>query len=258
MATNSSKGMDTGTKVVIGFASVALILFLVNGSPDNDAWQDDSGDKDAEDVTSGDPNSVDLDLDEGDQVEVPPDDPWTRGAPSGSGSDDGDDEPEPPVDDPWTRGAPSQDDGDDDGDAEPPVDDPWTRGSDADGGFGDDGLPACVGVTGFETDDGTVDLPIDRTENAWASSDCTIMQGQSGNAVWLVQVALDFCNGQAVPLDSVHGDAMSQALVAVQAANGIAADGVYGPATREAMAWPTVPSRQEGGAGQCIPHPGVG
>ena len=200
-----------------------------------------------------DPNSVDLDLDDDDDVDEPVDDPWTRGAPSGSGDDD---DSEPPVDDPWTRGAPSGS-GDDD-DSEPPVDDPWTRGSDGDGLFGDDGLPACVGVSEFETDDGTVPLPIDRSDDAFASPDCEIAPGGSGNAVWLVQVALSACNGQPVPLDSVNGDATTQALAAVQARNGLTVDGSYGPATREAMAWPTEPDRAANGAAQCISHPDVG
>jgi hypothetical protein len=258
MADNTSKGLDTGTKVIIGLASVALILFIANGSPDNDAWQsEDSGEASTSANTSDDPNTVDLDLDEDDDADVPADDPWTSGAPSGSGDDD-DDEPDAPVDDPWTRGSPSGSGDDDDDEPEAPADDPWTRGSDADGGFGDDGLPACVGVTAFETDDGTVQLPIDRSEDAFASADCEIAPGGSGNAVWLVQVALTACNGQPVPLDSVNGEATVQALAAVQAQNGLAVDGVYGPATREAMAWLTVPDRDAGGAAQCIAHPDVG
>jgi hypothetical protein len=234
MASNTTNGLGTGTKVAIGVGAVALILFIANGSPDDDAWESDgSGDASTGADTSGDANTVDLDLDEDDDADVPVDDPWTRGSPSGSGDGD-DDEPEAPVDD------------------------PWTRGSDAEGGFGADGLPACVGVTAFETDDGTVQLPIDRSEDAFASADCEIAPGGSGNAVWLVQVALSACNGQPVPLDSVSGEATIQALAAVQAQNGLAVDGVYGPATREAMAWPTVPDRDAGGAMQCIAHPDVG
>jgi len=257
MAENTSKGLDTGTKVIIGLASVALILFIANGSPDNDAWESDERNASTSADTSGDPNTVDLDLDEDDDADAPADDAWTSGAPSGS-SDDDDDEPGAPVDDPWTRGPPSgSDDGDDD-DTEAPVDDPWTRGSDADGGLGDDGLPACVGVSEFQTDDGSVQLPIDLSDDAFASADCEIAPGASGNAVWLVQVALSACNGQPVPLDGVNGDATVQALAAVQAQNGLAVDGVYGPATREAMAWLTVPDRDAGGAAQCIAHPDVG
>ena len=255
MATNTSSkgGMSTGTKVALGLGGFVIFLFLANSEPDeDDAWQTDES-KEVDSVDSGDPDSVDLDLDDGDQVdevEVPPDDPWTSGAPSGSSDDD---EPEPPVDDPWTRGSDAEDDGGDD-EPEPPVDDPWTRGPD-DGGFGDDGLPACVSVSEFQTDVGAVDLPIDRSDDAFASPDCAIPEGRSGEAVSLVQAALTVCNGQPVPLDGVYGDAMTQAVAAVQTRNGLTADGVYGPATREAMAWPTVPDG--GGAAQCIAHPDV-
>jgi Putative peptidoglycan binding domain len=229
MASNTSNGLDTGTKWIIGLAAVALILVFAWASPDNDAWQDDdSTSADTSDQT----NTVDLDLDDDDEADVPVDDPWTRGAPSGSGDSDDDE-------------------------SEQPVDDPWTRGSDAEGGFGDDGLPACVGVGEFQTDDGSVPLPIDSSNDAFASPDCEITPGGSGNAVWLVQVALNACNGQPVPVDSVNGAATIQALAAVQAQNGLTADGVYGPVTREVMAWPTVPSRDTGGAALCIAHPGV-
>ena len=131
---------------------------------------------------------------------------------------------------------------DDDDEPAPPVDDPWTRGPDADGGFGDDGPAPCVGVTDFETDDGRVDLPIDRADDAFASPDCTITEGQSGER----RVARP---GGARPAATGSpcrarrrrtGPPCTQALAAVQAANGLTADGVYGPATREAMAWPTM------------------
>ena len=104
-----SKGMDTGTKVVIGLASLALLVFFADGNPDNDAWDDDSGDDVAATGGGVDPDGVELDLDEdaeGESVDAPTDDPWTRGAPAGADDDDDDDDdPEPPVDDPWTRGV---------------------------------------------------------------------------------------------------------------------------------------------------------
>ena len=68
-----SKGMDTGTKVVIGLASLALLVFFANGSPDNDAWEDDSGDEVAATGGGVDPDGVELDLDEdadGESVDV--------------------------------------------------------------------------------------------------------------------------------------------------------------------------------------------
>jgi Putative peptidoglycan binding domain len=253
MASNTSEGLSTGTKVFIGIATVALILLFARASPDNDAWDDDAS---TSADTSDEAKTVDLDLDEEGDGEVPPDDPWTRGAPAGSG-DGGDDESEPPVDDPWTRGAPagSGDGGDDE--SEPPVDDPWTRGAPAGSGDTDDGPPPCIGVSGFETEDGSVPLPTDTSDDAFASPDCEIGPGASGNAVWMVQVALTACNGQPVSVDSMNGAATTQAIAAVQARNGLEADGVYGPATREVMAWPTVPGGDPDRAAQCIAHPGV-
>jgi hypothetical protein len=229
MASNTSEGLSTGTKVFIGIATVALILLFARASPDNDAWDDDAS---TSADTSDEAKTVDLDLDDEGDGEVPPDDPWTRGAPAGSG-DGGDDESEPPVDDPWTRGAP------------------------AGSGDTDDGPPPCIGVSGFETEDGSVPLPTDTSDDAFASPDCEIGPGASGNAVWMVQVALTACNGQPVSVDSMNGPATTQAIAAVQARNGLAADGVYGPATREVMAWPTVPGGDADRAAQCIAHPGV-
>jgi hypothetical protein len=229
MASNTSEGLSTGTKVFIGIATVALILLFARASPDNDAWDDDAS---TSADTSDEAKTVDLDLDDEGDGEVPPDDPWTRGAPAGSG-DGGDDESEPPVDDPWTRGAP------------------------AGSGDTDDGPPPCIGVSGFETEDGSVPLPTDTSDDAFASPDCEIGPGASGNAVWMVQVALTACNGQPVSVDSMNGAATTQAIAAVQARNGLEADGVYGPATREVMAWPTVPGGDPDRAAQCIAHPGV-
>ena len=71
MATNTSKGMDTGTKGVIGLASVALLLFLAKGCPDDDAWESDEPKCRREPATSDDRTRVDLDLDEDDDADVP-------------------------------------------------------------------------------------------------------------------------------------------------------------------------------------------
>jgi hypothetical protein len=252
MAAKSSnqKGLSTGAKVAIGVAGLAVIMVLGSGEPDeDDAWVADG--KEVDDVGSADPNDVDLDLDDDDdEVAIPADDPWTRGPPP----PDDDDEPELPADDPWTRGPPPPDDDDDE--PELPADDPWTRGSDDDGGFGDDGLPACVGVLEFQTSDGAVVLPIDQTDDAFASPDCAIPEGRSGDAVALVQTALTFCNDQPVALDGVYGATVTDAVAAVQSRSGLTEDGVYGPSTREAMAWPTVPDG--GGAAVCVSHPDVG
>ncbi|HKY64943.1 MAG TPA: peptidoglycan-binding domain-containing protein [Acidimicrobiales bacterium] len=260
-ANKSNSSLDTGTKVVIGLASVALLFALLDGGPDNDAWQ---GDETATVKESGtgadaDADAVDIDVDDEDDGEpvAPADDPWTRGGPPDA--DDSlfdDDEPEPPVDDPWTRGGPPDADDSlfDDDEPEAPVDDPWTRGNPDDSAG--DGLPACVATMDYETDDGRVRLPTDRPEDEWASADCTFSRGQSGDPVELVQVALNLCNGQRFPIDGENGDATRAALSNVQAAHGIAVDGGYGPATREVMAWPTDPD--DGRSPLCVPQPDIG
>ena len=234
-ANKSNSSLDTGTKVVIGLASVALLFALLDGGPDNDAWQ---GDETATVKESGtgadaDADTVDIDVDDEDDGEpvAPADDPWTRGGPPDA--DDSlfdDDEPEAPVDDPWTRGSPDDSAG--------------------------DGLPACVATMDYETDDGRVRLPTDRPEDEWASADCTFSRGQSGDPVELVQVALNLCNGQRFPIDGENGDATRAALSNVQATHGIAVDGGYGPATREVMAWPTDP--EDGRSPLCVPQPDIG
>ena len=234
-ANKSNSSLDTGTKVVIGLASVALLFALLDGGPDNDAWQGDGTATVKESGTGADADAdtVDIDVDDEDDGEpvAPADDPWTRGGPPDA--DDSlfdDDEPEAPVDDPWTRGSPDDSAG--------------------------DGLPACVATMDYETDDGRVRLPTDRPEDEWASADCTFSRGQSGDPVELVQVALNLCNGQRFPIDGENGDATRAALSNVQAAHGIAVDGGYGPATREVMAWPTDP--EDGRSPLCVPQPDIG
>ena len=236
-ANKSNSSLDTGTKVVIGLASVALLFALLDGGPDNDAWQ---GEETATVKESGTGADVDADAD---AVDIDVDD-----------EDDG--EPVAPADDPWTRGGPPDADDSlfDDDEPEAPVDDPWTRGSPDDSAG--DGLPACVATMDYETDDGRVRLPTDRPEDEWASADCTFSRGQSGEPVELVQVALNLCNGQRFPIDGENGDATRAALSNVQAAHGIAVDGGYGPATREVMAWPTDP--EDGSSPLCVPQPDIG
>ena len=269
MATNGSQknSIDTGTKIVIGLAAVALLFALFDGAPEDDAWDGDdtaavkeSGtgsdavvlDESEAEVPVDDPWTRGGPPDEGDdEAEVPVDDPWTRGSPAG-GDGGGDDEPEVPVDDPWTRGSPADDGGGDE--PEVPADDPWTRGTTADTDDGE--LSVCAGTMEYRTDDGRVRLPTDRPEDEWASADCTLSRGQSGGAVVLVQVALTLCNGQRIPIDGVNGEATRLALANVQSAHGIHVDGGYGPATREVMAWPTDPA--DGGSGLCVPQPDVG
>jgi hypothetical protein len=262
MAAKKSKGMDTGTKVVIGVLAVALLLSVMNGSSDDDGGDSAGADTSEEsaDAASGAAAGADdagSDDDSGDDGGDSGDYDWSGDA---APTDDGDDDSSsPPADDPWTRGSDAgRDDGDDGDDDAAPVDDPWTRGGPSGGGGG--GLPACRGVASFRIDEGTVTLPIDSEDDAFASSDCTFGRGQADESVWLVQAALNQCNGQAAPVDGVNGSTTQQAVAAVQAARGLSADGAYGPDTRAAMAWPVIPDEDDDGAAPavCVQGPDVG
>ena len=49
------------------------------------------------------------------------------------------------------------------------------------------------------------------------------------------------CNGQGIAADGVYGAGTEDAVAAVQAGLGLEVDGIYGPQTRVAMSWPTEP-----------------
>ncbi|WP_221437797.1 peptidoglycan-binding domain-containing protein [Schaalia hyovaginalis] len=52
-----------------------------------------------------------------------------------------------------------------------------------------------------------------------------------------LQYSLKRCNGQQIAVDGVYGPATEQAVKNVQYAHGLYVDGVYGPATGSAMTW---------------------
>lgn len=95
-----------------------------------------------------------------------------------------------------------------------------------------------------------------RTSTSWwywpaaANGDvnCVMGRGNQGAAVRSLQSALNRCHGQGLSVDGVYGPATEQAVRNVQAAGGIAQDGVYGPQTRSRMRWFTYP------AGYCAGH----
>lgn len=67
--------------------------------------------------------------------------------------------------------------------------------------------------------------------------DCVLGQGSSGNAVRALQNALRKCNGQNITVDGNFGAGTRQAVINVQNAYGLTADGVYGRQTNLAMNW---------------------
>ncbi|MEI7031239.1 peptidoglycan-binding domain-containing protein [Streptomyces pratensis] len=71
----------------------------------------------------------------------------------------------------------------------------------------------------------------------WDQHQCVLATGNQGAAVRALQNALRACNGQSIAVDGVYGPATRQAVIAVQSRAGIARDGVYGPDTAQAMRW---------------------
>ncbi|PJI95160.1 peptidoglycan-binding domain-containing protein [Luteimicrobium subarcticum] len=73
---------------------------------------------------------------------------------------------------------------------------------------------------------------------------CSMAQGQadnfgSGNSpVYSLQLALKRCYHQSIDADGVFGPATRNALIAAQGVAKVTQDGVWGPNTRNAMKWP--------------------
>lgn len=68
-------------------------------------------------------------------------------------------------------------------------------------------------------------------------SDCWLDRGMSNTAVRALQKNLNSCYGYKLATDGVFGALTESALISVQRKVGVAADGDYGPNTRDAMVW---------------------
>ncbi|NYH77659.1 peptidoglycan hydrolase-like protein with peptidoglycan-binding domain [Actinopolyspora biskrensis] len=88
-------------------------------------------------------------------------------------------------------------------------------------------LPTCTTVVQY--------LPA-TSDKSW---DCLLEQGISNHAVKGLQISLNNCNGQSLAEDGIYGPATRSAVADVQRSAGIAVDGVYGPNTRKNMLWLT-------------------
>jgi Putative peptidoglycan binding domain len=109
-----------------------------------------------------------------------------------------------------------------------------TASSDDDTGGGTD----CDDVVIVESGSAEVDVPGESHIFSESSVDCEMSEGDDGAAVAALQDALERCNGQNVDVDAEYGPQTSQAVAAVQAQNGLDADGTYGPDTMRVMSWP--------------------
>ncbi|SDP87052.1 Putative peptidoglycan binding domain-containing protein [Actinopolyspora xinjiangensis] len=69
------------------------------------------------------------------------------------------------------------------------------------------------------------------------SHHCVMGVGNGGSAVTALQRSLRACEGQSIAVDGIYGPATRDAVLNVQRRAGIARDGVYGPQTRDAMRW---------------------
>jgi lysozyme family protein len=67
-------------------------------------------------------------------------------------------------------------------------------------------------------------------------SDCWLDRGMSNTAVRALQKNLNSCYGYKLATDGVFGALTESALISVQRKVGVAADGDYGPKTRDAVA----------------------
>jgi hypothetical protein len=113
-----------------------------------------------------------------------------------------------------------------------------TDGDDGDGEDGGDGGSGCEDVVIVNEGSAEVDVPGESRIFQESTVDCSMSEGDDGEAVATLQDALVRCNGQSIAVDGEYGPATTQAVASVQARNGITADGMYGPATMRAMSWP--------------------
>lgn len=70
------------------------------------------------------------------------------------------------------------------------------------------------------------------------NTNCTLVRGNTGPGVFVLQGALNACYNQGLQQDAVYGPATEQAVRNVQNFHQITPDGDYGPRTRDHMAWP--------------------
>lgn len=74
--------------------------------------------------------------------------------------------------------------------------------------------------------------------NDTGNTNCVLGRGNQGTGVFWLQQALWRCYGQNIARDGIFGPATQQAVRNAQRFHRIAVDGVFGPQTSRAMAWP--------------------
>ncbi|QXE35783.1 peptidoglycan-binding protein [Streptomyces sp. GMY02] len=80
-------------------------------------------------------------------------------------------------------------------------------------------------------------IPLYDTASGSGTTDCVMAQGSSGAGVRALQKSLNGCYGAGLALDGAFGAATREALRSAQSRMGAVADGEYGPETRGKMSW---------------------
>jgi peptidoglycan hydrolase-like protein with peptidoglycan-binding domain len=104
------------------------------------------------------------------------------------------------------------------------------------GAVGGHAQASCTGVSTFTVSDGArVHIPT--IGNNTHADNCLLGEGNDSPAVGDLQETLIECYGASIAEDNDFGQATKTALQAAQRREGISADGVYGPVTRDHLHW---------------------
>ncbi|MGH3681642.1 MAG: peptidoglycan-binding domain-containing protein [Natronosporangium sp.] len=101
--------------------------------------------------------------------------------------------------------------------------------------------------------DHPINVPVPTTGSG--NGHCILVQGNRGAGVKVLQSAIFNCypqlRGVLGPVDAIYGPNTRDAVIFVQAIEGVGQDGRYGPNTKNAMLWPGYDSR--GNVVDCLP-----
>lgn len=78
-------------------------------------------------------------------------------------------------------------------------------------------------------------IPYDNVD--MGSPECRLAYGDKSEAVTVLQRHLSACNGVSLSIDGVFGPATRDAVIRVQRAGRVTADGIYGPQTASVVKW---------------------
>lgn len=117
--------------------------------------------------------------------------------------------------------------------------------------------PSCTfGAIGWGTGWGAnmlAHIPVYMPTHSTNCTMTTALGSSKNNAVFAMQDALRRCYGQGIAADGYFGAATKQALKNAQQRIGVTVDGVWGPRTSAAMYYPVL-TRTGGYTGKCYPR----